>query len=149
MTATTRPPKPRKRAANAAGQNGAGQAFFFVDSDSSTREKRAHVMRHHIQTKRKQHHLTTQSDRQSSRGPRYLPWRKKSDSDATSSGEQDDGPVRCSSPLLAGFQVHGLSANASWHHTGTQSIQVSLLSILEFEHGRSRDPVECVSKGPF
>jgi hypothetical protein len=28
--------------------------FYFVDSNSSSKEKRAHVMRHHVQEKRKQ-----------------------------------------------------------------------------------------------
>jgi hypothetical protein len=54
------------------------QSFFFVNSGSSTREKRAHVMRHHIQEKRKQHLVGNQAERQANRSPRYLPWRKKS-----------------------------------------------------------------------
>lgn len=32
--------------------------FYFVDSNSSSKEKRAHVMRHHVQEKRKQRKLS-------------------------------------------------------------------------------------------
>ncbi|KAJ9216078.1 hypothetical protein DTO166G4_2322 [Paecilomyces variotii] len=56
---------------------GQGQSFFFVDPGSSTREKRAHVMRHHIQEKRKQNKGATSTDQQDGRPGRYLPWRKK------------------------------------------------------------------------
>ena len=58
--------------------NGQNQSFFFVDPASSTREKRAHVMRHHIQAKRKQSLLATQTDRQSCYEPRVFPWMRKS-----------------------------------------------------------------------
>ncbi|KAJ5159841.1 uncharacterized protein N7482_006845 [Penicillium canariense] len=34
------------------------QSFYFVDSTSSSKEKRAHVMRHHVQEKRKQRKLS-------------------------------------------------------------------------------------------
>lgn len=97
----TKQSKSRKRPAVSTGPVQT-QEFFFVDSASSTREKRAHVMRHHIQAKRKQHMLATQADRQLSRSPRYLPWRKKSDADAQAAGEassmrhispQDDSSV--------------------------------------------------------
>ncbi|OKL58209.1 hypothetical protein UA08_06534 [Talaromyces atroroseus] len=63
---------------NVSSPNGQNQSFFFVDPASSTREKRAHVMRHHIQTKRKQNMLATQTDRQSCREPRVFPWMIKS-----------------------------------------------------------------------
>lgn len=56
------------------------QPFFFVDPASSTREKRAHVMRHHIQTKRKQNMLAGHAGRQSRREPRVYPWMKKTPS---------------------------------------------------------------------
>ncbi|KAL1981131.1 hypothetical protein VTN96DRAFT_3065 [Rasamsonia emersonii] len=82
----TKQSKSRKRSAVSTGPVQT-QEFFFVDSASSTREKRAHVMRHHIQTKRRQHMLANHADRQLSRGPRYLPWRKKSDADAQAAGE--------------------------------------------------------------
>ncbi|KAH8705438.1 hypothetical protein BGW36DRAFT_13456 [Talaromyces proteolyticus] len=78
----TKSPRPRKRSAAAAGQHGQSQAFFFVDSGASTREKRAHVMRHHIQAKKKQTMLTHQSDRESRREPRVFPWMKKSSPNA-------------------------------------------------------------------
>ncbi|KAL1968018.1 hypothetical protein VTN77DRAFT_2435 [Rasamsonia byssochlamydoides] len=94
--ATTKQSKSRKRSAVSTGGSGQTQEFFFVDSGSSTREKRAHVMRHHIQAKRKQHMLANQADRQFSRGPRYLPWRKKSDPDAQTAGETP--PTRHLSP---------------------------------------------------
>lgn len=32
--------------------------FYFVDSSSSSKEKRAHVMRHHVQEKRKQRKMS-------------------------------------------------------------------------------------------
>lgn len=34
------------------------QHFYFVDQNSSSKEKRAHVMRHHVQEKRKQHKMS-------------------------------------------------------------------------------------------
>jgi hypothetical protein len=34
------------------------QSFYFVDSTSSSKEKRAHVMRHHVQEKRKHRKLS-------------------------------------------------------------------------------------------
>lgn len=81
-TVAVAPSRPRKRStvttSPTASQNGQNQAFFFVDPASSTREKRAHVMRHHIQAKRKQTMLATQTDRQSRREPRVFPWMKKS-----------------------------------------------------------------------
>ena len=32
--------------------------FYFVDSNSSSKEKRAHVMRHHVQEKKKQRKMS-------------------------------------------------------------------------------------------
>ncbi|KAJ5106834.1 hypothetical protein N7456_003509 [Penicillium angulare] len=47
--------KSRRRRRPADSENQAkSQAFYFVDSNSSSKEKRAHVMRHHVQEKRKQ-----------------------------------------------------------------------------------------------
>ncbi|KAJ5587206.1 uncharacterized protein N7459_002971 [Penicillium hispanicum] len=47
--------KSRRRRRLADGDSHAGnQSFYFVDSTSSSKEKRAHVMRHHVQEKRKQ-----------------------------------------------------------------------------------------------
>lgn len=47
--------KPRRRRRPADGDSHAkNQSFYFVDSSSSSKEKRAHVMRHHVQEKRKQ-----------------------------------------------------------------------------------------------
>ncbi|PCH08458.1 Hypothetical protein PENO1_005480 [Penicillium occitanis (nom. inval.)] len=85
--------KKRSTAATAASQNGPqqSQSFFFVDPASSTREKRAHVMRHHIQAKRKQNMLAGHADRHSRREPRVYPWMKKSN---VSSDANDSKPLR-------------------------------------------------------
>ncbi|GCB19253.1 hypothetical protein AAWM_02138 [Aspergillus awamori] len=56
------------------------QIFYFVDSNSSSREKRAHVMRHHVQEKRRQRkssHSRADGDRRGSRPLRYSPWPHK------------------------------------------------------------------------
>ncbi|GAB1198508.1 hypothetical protein APSETT444_007831 [Aspergillus pseudonomiae] len=56
------------------------QVFYFVDSNSSSREKRAHVMRHHVQEKRKQlkhSHPRSDSDKRVHRPLRYLSWQQK------------------------------------------------------------------------
>ncbi|KAJ1715238.1 hypothetical protein NYO67_2616 [Aspergillus flavus] len=56
------------------------QVFYFVDSNSSSREKRAHVMRHHVQEKRKQlKHARprSDSDKRVHRPLRYLSWQQK------------------------------------------------------------------------
>ncbi|PYH97543.1 hypothetical protein BO71DRAFT_126643 [Aspergillus ellipticus CBS 707.79] len=53
------------------------QIFYFVDSNSSSREKRAHVMRHHVQEKRRQRkssHPRSDSDKKSNRPLRFTPW---------------------------------------------------------------------------
>ncbi|CAG8060953.1 unnamed protein product [Penicillium salamii] len=50
-------PKPTKRrhTADSKNKHPKNQHFYFVDQNSSSKEKRAHVMRHHVQEKRKQH----------------------------------------------------------------------------------------------
>lgn len=55
------------------------QMFYFVDSNSSSREKRAHVMRHHVQEKRKQRkHCKLSAETEHSIRPlRCLPWQQK------------------------------------------------------------------------
>ncbi|KAE8376880.1 hypothetical protein BDV26DRAFT_264627 [Aspergillus bertholletiae] len=56
------------------------QLFYFVDSNSSSREKRAHVMRHHVQEKRKQlkhTHPRSDSDKRVSHPLRYLSWQQQ------------------------------------------------------------------------
>ena len=85
--------KKRSTAATAASQSGPqqSQSFFFVDPASSTREKRAHVMRHHIQAKRKQNMLAGHADRHSRREPRVYPWMKKSNAN---SDLNDSKPLR-------------------------------------------------------
>ncbi|KAL1868590.1 hypothetical protein Plec18167_008181 [Paecilomyces lecythidis] len=74
---TAKPQRARRRAPVNQENKGQKQSFFFVDSGSSTREKRAHVMRHHIQEKRKQTKTATNLDQQDGKAGRYLPWRKK------------------------------------------------------------------------
>ncbi|KAL4951888.1 hypothetical protein BDW69DRAFT_31012 [Aspergillus filifer] len=55
-----------------------GQTFYFVDSNSSSREKRAHVMRHHVQEKkRQQKHTRSGSDRKANGFFPYPPWEQK------------------------------------------------------------------------
>lgn len=61
-------------------QSSRNQIFYFVDSNSSSREKRAHVMRHHVQEKRRQRkssHSRADGDRRGSRPLRYSPWPHK------------------------------------------------------------------------
>ncbi|PKY03743.1 hypothetical protein P168DRAFT_319203 [Aspergillus campestris IBT 28561] len=55
------------------------QMFYFVDSNSSSREKRAHVMRHHVQEKRKQRkHCKHGAETEHPIRPlRCLPWQQK------------------------------------------------------------------------
>ncbi|KAL4784197.1 hypothetical protein BJX76DRAFT_327975 [Aspergillus varians] len=56
------------------------QAFYFVDSNSSSREKRAHVMRHHVQEKRRQQrhsHSRHGSERKANGLFPYPPWEQK------------------------------------------------------------------------
>ncbi|KAJ5713484.1 uncharacterized protein N7483_010665 [Penicillium malachiteum] len=54
--------KRRRRPANLENSDKAkNQTFYFVDSNSSSKEKRAHVMRHHVQEKRKQRKMSHSS----------------------------------------------------------------------------------------
>ncbi|KAJ5629476.1 hypothetical protein N7528_003133 [Penicillium herquei] len=54
--------KRRRRPANPENSDKAkNQTFYFVDSNSSSKEKRAHVMRHHVQEKRKQRKMSHSS----------------------------------------------------------------------------------------
>src|SRR5204863_3134975 len=54
-------------------------AFFFVEATSSVKGKRSHVMKHHIQEKRRQlaKSLGVDMRGRGGRPARYLPWRKK------------------------------------------------------------------------
>jgi hypothetical protein len=54
------PSKPAKRRRPAESKNKypKDQHFYFVDQNSSSKEKRAHVMRHHVQEKRKQRKMS-------------------------------------------------------------------------------------------
>ncbi|KAF9894721.1 hypothetical protein FE257_006611 [Aspergillus nanangensis] len=72
--------KRRKHLPLAQDQSSKNQIFYFVDSNSSSREKRAHVMRHHVQEKRRQRkpsHPRTDNDKKTIRPLRYLPWQQK------------------------------------------------------------------------
>ncbi|OQE44133.1 hypothetical protein PENCOP_c002G02566 [Penicillium coprophilum] len=51
-------PERRRRAAESKNKNYKNQHFYFVDQNSSSKEKRAHVMRHHVQEKRKQRKMS-------------------------------------------------------------------------------------------
>ncbi|KAJ5397903.1 hypothetical protein N7509_006016 [Penicillium cosmopolitanum] len=58
---TAQPGKPRRRRRPADSGPQPKNQFYFVDSSSSSKEKRAHVMRHHVQEKRKQRKLSHES----------------------------------------------------------------------------------------
>jgi hypothetical protein len=74
------PAKSRRRRRPAdPGNQSKNQMFYFVDSNSSSKEKRAHVMRYHVQEKRKQRKLsngTVQPDQ--TQDPTSLSLRKDS-----------------------------------------------------------------------
>lgn len=70
-------PKRRRRVTGSEDKPAKNQIFYFVDSNSSPREKRAHVMRHHVQEKRRQRRVsnaTSDSDRTPNQGIHYVPW---------------------------------------------------------------------------
>lgn len=72
--------KKRKHLPMSEDQSSKNQIFYFVDSNSSSREKRAHVMRHHVQEKRRQRkpsHSRSDADKKIIRPLRYLPWQQK------------------------------------------------------------------------
>ncbi|KAL4937099.1 hypothetical protein BDV06DRAFT_203625 [Aspergillus oleicola] len=71
--------KRHKRASNDETSKGPkSQTFYFVDSNSSSREKRAHVMRHHVQEKkRQQKHTRSGSDRKANGFFPYAPWEQR------------------------------------------------------------------------
>ncbi|RLL98622.1 hypothetical protein CFD26_102014 [Aspergillus turcosus] len=74
--------KRRRRLSITEDQPEKDRIFFFVDSNSSSREKRAYVMRHHVQEKRRQRkhlHAHNTDDRRNNRPLRYLPWKQKTD----------------------------------------------------------------------
>ncbi|KAL3439118.1 hypothetical protein BDV09DRAFT_158232 [Aspergillus tetrazonus] len=81
------------------------QTFYFVDSNSSSREKRAHVMRHHVQEKRRQQrysHSRNGSEVRAS-GGLYpcLPWERRAEvPEGADDGSVDISPPRISTPIL-------------------------------------------------
>ncbi|KAF3384657.1 hypothetical protein F1880_002759 [Penicillium rolfsii] len=70
--------KRRRRGAEPASQP-KNQSFYFVDSTSSSKEKRAHVMRHHVQEKRK-HRKLSQGSLQPEQMPEPTVWPVRTDS---------------------------------------------------------------------
>ncbi|CAG8902952.1 unnamed protein product [Penicillium egyptiacum] len=54
----TAKPGRRRRVAESINKPPKNQHFYFVDQNSSSKEKRAHVMRHHVQEKRKQRKMS-------------------------------------------------------------------------------------------
>ncbi|KAL2861232.1 uncharacterized protein BJX67DRAFT_311845 [Aspergillus lucknowensis] len=70
--------KRHKRISN--DESSKSQTFYFVDSNSSSREKRAHVMRHHVQEKRRQQrrsHSRNSSEKKANGLPPFLSWEHK------------------------------------------------------------------------
>ncbi|RDW70874.1 uncharacterized protein DSM5745_08385 [Aspergillus mulundensis] len=80
------------------------QTFYFVDSNSSSREKRAHVMRHHVQEKRRQQrhsHSRSGSEVRANGVYPYLPWEQRAELPESADGRSlDDSPRRVHAPLL-------------------------------------------------
>jgi hypothetical protein len=69
------------------------QAFHFVDGTSSSKEKRAHVMRHHLIEKGKIKKQRGTLANKRGQTTRYLPWTKKSKSAPESQKLiESDGP---------------------------------------------------------
>lgn len=68
----------RRRGADAESQP-KNQSFYFVDSTSSSKEKRAHVMRHHVQEKRK-HRKLSHGSLQPEQAPEPTVWPVRTDS---------------------------------------------------------------------
>ena len=84
--------------------------FYFVDSNSSSKEKRAHVMRHHVQEKRKQRkrsHGIIQEQLQDS-----LSWPTRKDSGYDTDGGKD--------VALIGAPGRSADQNSSVWKTATQ-----------------------------
>ncbi|PLB48999.1 hypothetical protein P170DRAFT_407904 [Aspergillus steynii IBT 23096] len=72
--------KRRKHPSISENDSAKNQLFYFVDSNSSSREKRAHVMRHHVQEKRRQRkhsHPRRDHDKILGRSLHYFPWQQK------------------------------------------------------------------------
>ncbi|KAL4993746.1 hypothetical protein BDV10DRAFT_17351 [Aspergillus recurvatus] len=80
------------------------QAFYFVDSNSSSREKRAHVMRHHVQEKRRQqrHSHSRNGSEVKANGPcPYLPWEQRAGVPEDADGKTlDVSPRRVHTPIM-------------------------------------------------
>ncbi|KAL4887750.1 hypothetical protein BDV59DRAFT_189981 [Aspergillus ambiguus] len=93
--------KKRKYLPGAEDPSSKNQIFYFVDSNSSSREKRAHVMRHHVQEKKKQRkhsHTRNDSEKRGIRPLRYLPWVKKK-LIVDESGKEIIAPVKMLDPV--------------------------------------------------
>ncbi|KAJ5782249.1 hypothetical protein N7457_004023 [Penicillium paradoxum] len=71
-------PGRRRRAAEPKNKPSKNQHFYFVDQNSSSKEKRAHVMRHHVQEKRKQRKMS-HGALSSEKPPNHIPSPMKED----------------------------------------------------------------------
>ncbi|KAL4917027.1 hypothetical protein BDW62DRAFT_184876 [Aspergillus aurantiobrunneus] len=82
-----------KRHKRISDESSKSQSFYFVDSNSSSREKRAHVMRHHVEEKRRQQrhsHSRNGGERKVNGFFPYTPWEQR----------QAELPARADGPPL-------------------------------------------------
>ncbi|KAL5338573.1 hypothetical protein BJX70DRAFT_366226 [Aspergillus crustosus] len=83
------------------------QTFYFVDSNSSSREKRAHVMRHHVQEKRRQQrHSHSRNGSEHTASGLVFPYTPWEDQEGESPERPDSRPLsspslRSQTPLLS------------------------------------------------
>lgn len=85
------------------------EAFFFVESTSSMKGKRSHVMKHHIREKRRQlaKSLGVDMSCREGRPARYLPWTKKE--------EQENSRTDCVESNRLTSQGSALVWQLCWH----------------------------------
>ncbi|KAL2006285.1 hypothetical protein VTN00DRAFT_9939 [Thermoascus crustaceus] len=119
-TPSAKQSRTKRRPAVSQEKPGQTQAFFFVEQGSSTREKRAHVMRHHIQEKRRQSRLANNADKQSARCSRYLPWQKNEGKD-DAGASPTTSPPQSTSPVTTG----PVGAPSAAVYTPSQPVPVS------------------------
>ena len=95
-----KPARSRRRSSRTSSENAARQSFLFVDSTSS-REKRAHVMRHHIQMKRSQNAMTEKPGQQTS-SQDFRGFARQGEPDPVSPSTQSpaQASVRCSCSVI-------------------------------------------------
>lgn len=102
---TAKPGRRRRAESTNAPKN---QHFYFVDQNSSSKEKRAHVMRHHVQEKRKQ--------RKISRGS----------SPAEQGSDYTSYPTKKEAGAIEQTRLESLSTAAQNHPNGETSVWESL-----------------------